>query len=61
MNQIKEERPGSQCASRHDKYVEYRNNCEGILRREFAAKGGVMETGACVLRFLEAVRPEEKE
>ena len=43
MEKIKEERPGSQCASRHDKYVEYRNNCEAILRREFAAKGGVME------------------
>lgn len=43
MNQIKEEYPNSQCASRHDKYVEYRNNCEAILRREFAAKNGVME------------------
>jgi len=43
MEQIKEERPNSQCASRHDKYVEYRHNCEGILRRAFAAKGGIME------------------
>ena len=43
MDQIKEERPNSQCAARHNKYVEYRHNCEAILRREFAAKGGVME------------------
>ena len=43
MQQIKEERPDSQCAQRHDKYVEYRRNCETILRREFAAKGGVIE------------------
>ena len=40
---IKQERPDSQCAQRHDHYVEYRHNCEAILRREFAAKGGVME------------------
>ena len=44
MEQIKQERPNSQCASRHDKYVQYRHNCEAILRREFAAKGGIMET-----------------
>ena len=43
MEKIKEERPDSQCATRHDKYVEYRSNCEAILRKEFAAKGGVME------------------
>lgn len=43
MEQIKQERPNSQCASRHDKYVQYRHNCEAILRREFAAKGGIME------------------
>ena len=43
MEQIKEERPNSQCALRNDKYVEYRHNCEGILRRVFAAKGGIME------------------
>ncbi|MGN0425240.1 MAG: hypothetical protein ACI4FY_07980 [Acetatifactor sp.] len=46
MQQIKEERPDSQCAQRHDKYVEYRRNCEAILRREFAAKGGVIEISA---------------
>ena len=43
MQQIKEERPNSQCAQRHDQYVEYRRNWEAILRREFAAKGGVIE------------------
>ena len=43
MEQIKQERPNSQCAARHDKYVQYRHNCEAILRREFAAKGGIME------------------
>ena len=43
IDRIKEERPNSQCAARHNKYVEYRHNCEAILRREFAAKGGVME------------------
>lgn len=43
MREIKEERPESQCAGRHDKYVQYRHNCEAILKREFAAKGGIME------------------
>ena len=43
MQQMKAERPDSQCAQRHDQYVEFRRNCEAILRREFAAKGGVME------------------
>lgn len=43
IDKIKEERPNSQCALGHDKYVQYRHNCEAILRREFAAKGGVME------------------
>ena len=42
IGKIKVERPDSQCAQRHDKYVEYRHNCEAILRREFAKKGGVM-------------------
>lgn len=35
IDKVKAERPNSQCASRHDKYVEYRHNCEAILRREF--------------------------
>ena len=40
---IKQERPDSLCAQRHDHYVEYRHHCETILKREFAAKGGVIE------------------
>ena len=43
VSRIKEERPGTQCATRHDKYVEYRRNCENILRTEFAKKGGKMD------------------
>ena len=43
LRNIREERPDSQCAQRHSHYVEYRHNCEAILRREFAAKGGIME------------------
>lgn len=43
METIKKERPNSQCAERHDKYVEYRHNCESLLRGEFAAKGGIIE------------------
>jgi len=43
IEKIKQERPDSLCAQRHDRYVEYRHNCENILKREFAVKGGVME------------------
>lgn len=43
LEATKEERPGSQCAQRHDKYVEYRHNCESILRREFTKKGGLIQ------------------
>ena len=43
IRKIRQERPDSQCAQRHSHYVEYRHNCEAILRREFTAKGGVME------------------
>ena len=43
VNRVRVERPGSQCAQRHDKYVEYRRNCENILRTEFAKKGGKMD------------------
>lgn len=42
LETFKRERPGSQCAQRHDKYIEYRHNCENILRREFARKGGII-------------------
>ena len=43
LSRIKEERPESMCAARDADYVVKRKNCEAILRKEFAAKGGVME------------------
>ncbi|MBQ7926826.1 MAG: hypothetical protein IJ335_11115 [Lachnospiraceae bacterium] len=43
LENIKKTKPNTQCAQRHDKYVEYRHNCEQILRTEFAKKGGIME------------------
>ena len=43
IEKIKLEKPTSQCASRHDKYVEYRRNCEAILRTEFTKKEGRMQ------------------
>lgn len=43
MEKIKKERPGSMCAERSDDYVEKRRNCEALLRKEFAAKGGIMQ------------------
>ncbi len=42
LNTIKATKPNSQCAQRHDQYVEYRRNCESIIRSEFAKKGGVI-------------------
>ena len=36
-------KPNSQSAQRHDKYVEYRHNCENIIRSEFAMKGGIIK------------------
>ena len=40
LETIKATKPESQCAKRHDQYVEYRRNCERILRMEFEKKGG---------------------
>lgn len=40
LETIKMTRPNSQSAKRHDKYIEYRRNCENILRAEFIKKGG---------------------
>ena len=40
LSRIKNEKPNSQPAERHDKYVRYRRNCEEILRTEFIKKGG---------------------
>lgn len=43
LNKIKTTRPNSQSAQRHDKYAEYRRNCENIIRTKFAEKGGIIE------------------
>ena len=43
LEQMKRERPDSMCAKRDPDYIEKRLNCEAILRREFAAKGGIIE------------------
>jgi len=43
LEKIRAERPDSFCAQRDEEYVEKRRNCEAVLRREFEAKGGVME------------------
>lgn len=40
LHSIKERKPKSQSAQRHDRYVQYRRNCEEILRLEFAKIGG---------------------
>lgn len=42
LDNIRAAKPNSMCAQRHGKYVEYRRNCESILRAEFAKKGGIM-------------------
>lgn len=42
LNDLKNRKPASQAASRHDKYVEYRRNCENIIRSEFTRKGGII-------------------
>ena len=43
LARIRAERPDSQCAQRHAEYLTRRRNCEAILRREFRAKGGIMD------------------
>ena len=43
LARIRQEKPGSQSAGRDPLYVEHRRNCEEILRKEFARKGGRME------------------
>jgi hypothetical protein len=42
LNEIKTSKPRSQPAQRHDKYIEYRRNCERIIRIEFEKKGGAI-------------------
>lgn len=46
LDDIRCKRPSSQPAQRHDKYVEYRRNCESILRSEFIKKGGIITRNA---------------
>lgn len=43
LDDIKRTKPNAQSAMRHDKYVEYRRNCEKIIRTEFIKKGGFAE------------------
>lgn len=42
LDTIKQTKPGAQSAKRPDKYVEYRHNCENIIRAEFIKKGGLV-------------------
>ena len=42
LSTIKTKKPNTQAAQRHDKYLEYRRNCESILRAEFMKKGGII-------------------
>ena len=43
LGKIRAERPDSLCAQRDGQYVEKRHSTEALLRREFAARGGIME------------------
>jgi hypothetical protein len=43
LNNMKNKKPNSQAAKRHDKYVEYRRNCEYIIRTEFTKKGVIIK------------------
>lgn len=43
LEQIKKERPDSMCAARDETYIQKRRNCENILKKEFQAKGGIIE------------------
>jgi hypothetical protein len=42
LDRIKETKPYVQSAKRHSEYMEYRHYYEGILRREFVKKGGII-------------------
>ena len=43
LKKVQRDFPNSQCAQRDAEYVAHRRNCESMLRKAFAAKGGVME------------------
>lgn len=42
LDKIKKNKPNSQSSKRHDNYVEYRRNCENIIRTEFIKQGGTV-------------------
>ena len=46
LNKIKENKPNTQGAQRHDEYVEYRHYYEEILKTEFLKKGGIIKRKA---------------
>ena len=46
LETIKDTKPNSQSAQRHNRYIEYRRNCERILQSEFAKKGGNISRAA---------------
>ncbi|WP_438433746.1 hypothetical protein [Gorillibacterium sp. sgz500922] len=41
LDTIKRTKPQAQSSQRHDNYMEYRHNCEAIIRTEFRKKGGL--------------------
>ena len=43
LEKIKLERPDSMCAKRDLEYIEKHCRCEAILKKEFIAKGGIVE------------------
>ena len=43
LEQMKRERPNSMCAKRNFDYIDKRKRCEAVLKREFLAKGGIVE------------------
>lgn len=43
LEEIKAERPESMCALRNPDYIDKRLRCESIIRKEFLAKGGIVE------------------
>jgi len=43
LSSIKESKPNTMCAKRQDSYISDRRRFEGILRKEFLKKGGIIE------------------
>lgn len=43
LTRIKKDRPGSFCAKRDESYLLKRRSCEAVLRREFEARGGIID------------------